>query len=124
MGRTRDDEKFEKRKLRVVFTEEELAACSKKLAKNIGKEEDLYEEKKTVVADFNAKIKEVNEVVRKLADDVRQGSEERDVKCQWKLDTPKAGLKVLVRLDTGEVVEQKSMELFDGIDKSEDGEGE
>lgn len=66
-------------------------------------------EKKDFNDQINNQIKGASARIRDLATNLRRGSEERLVDCEWRFGIPDKNSKVLVRLDTDEVVETKAL---------------
>jgi hypothetical protein len=83
-------------------TTELLAAMSAKDA--------LVAKKSLQTAEINAEIKTAQKVVRELSDNLKDGSEERDVECVEVHDFSRNTV-TLRRLDTNEVVEERAMSL-------------
>ena len=97
-----------------ILTEEEFAQKGKDLADLLQEIYQAEEEKKAAAADANGKIKEMEVAAQLLTGVINGGTEEREVECLWRKDTPKAGMMSLFRQDTQKFVEKKEMELFDG----------
>lgn len=89
--------------LPVILTQEELIDRSRKLAKANQDNTELENQKKDVVADFNAQAKKIESILGMLSRIVSTGKEYRDVKCVWTFNYTQ-GYKELKRLDTEEIV--------------------
>jgi len=95
--------------LKYTFTDEELLALSKTMAK---KNQDLGEveaDKKRIVADFGAKVQTFESEIATLARKVYSGYEHRNVECEVTYHTPEIGMKTITRTDTGEIVREEAM---------------
>lgn len=68
----------------------------------------LKNEKKAVDSDLNAKIKKTETKLSELTDAVLHGQETSSVECQWEYDYTN-GVKRLIRLDTGVIVEHGTL---------------
>lgn len=68
----------------------------------------LKEEKKEVDADLNGKIKGVEVRLSRLTNAVLHGNEDASVECQWQHDYTN-GIKRLIRLDTGVVIDHSEL---------------
>lgn len=87
---------------------DEYMEKARKLANLEQDKEALELEKKESNADFNARTKKIEADIGVLTRVVSSGEEHREVDCLWKFNWP-VGEKVLVRLDTGEVVRTESI---------------
>ena len=95
--------------LKYTFTDEELLALSKTMAK---KNQDLGEveaDKKRIVADFAAKVQAFESEIATLARKVYSGYEHRNVECEVTYHAPEIGMKTITRTDTGEIVREEAM---------------
>jgi hypothetical protein len=97
------------RHVQVYLSPEEKAEFGRQLARNAADLETLEDRKKQVASEFKAKIDAANAEIFKTARLLNNGYEYRDVKCDVQYDTPRKGLKRIVRMDTGEVVEEIPM---------------
>jgi len=87
------------RELRVVLTpEERIERAIEHRQKN--------DELNVLKADFAADTKSRKQTMRKLMDSAANGYEHREVSCDERRDLD-AGRVTVVRLDTGEVIEQR-----------------
>lgn len=94
--------------LPVILTQEELIDRSRKLAKANQDNTELENQKKDVVADFNAQAKKIESILGMLSRIVSTGKEYRDVKCVWTFNYTQ-GYKELKRLDTDEIVRHQEL---------------
>ena len=90
--------------LRCEFSDEEITQAAKDLAKANQMKSTLEQRKKEVDASLKADIESQNSTIARLAQMISVGFEYRDVECRVDLDTPEAGRKTIIRLDTGEEV--------------------
>lgn len=91
-----------------VMTDAERIAKGELLARMAFELGDLEEAKAAATRDFGNRIKNLKTEQGKVADDVRSGTEMRDVECVEKPDW-KEYLVTIVRCDTGEVVRRRPM---------------
>ena len=97
------------RSLPVRFTEDQVHQFSEDLAEKVSKLTQLEDEKKQVASDYKSRIEDVTAEVKKLARYVTQKQEFQMVECYAELDSPRHGVKTVVRTDTGEVVGEETM---------------
>jgi len=95
--------------LRYNFSESEIKEFSKKLAYENKQLEELEEAKKTVAAEFSSKIQSAKSQISKLATNINNGYDYREIKCEILFDVPETGYKTIKRLDTNEVVRVEEM---------------
>ena len=95
------------------FTEEEKAEVASSLAQANQSRAELEEKKAQVMAEFKSQITATEAIIAKESRRYNNGYEYRDIECSIALDSPKAGLKTIVRLDTGEFVRQVEMSAED-----------
>ena len=69
----------------------------------------LEEEKKSIASNFTSRISEKEARRSRLSNSVSDGFEFREILCDIKYNSPKDGLKQVVRKDNGEVVEELPM---------------
>jgi len=92
------------RSLQYDFTPDELADMSKRLANEIGAIESLEDDKETANKEFKEQIAFHATAAKGLAKQIRAGYEHRFLPCRVLWNSPLAGEKTIVRLDTGEQV--------------------
>ena len=92
------------RELPCELTDAQALVIARELARAKGRKYDLDAKKKEVVAEYTAQIKGVDAEVELLNRRVATNSEQRQVKCEWRMDWNLMEKK-LVRLDT-DVVEK------------------
>ncbi len=113
----------EVKELPCLLTNEELADLSMTLAAKTMEVTELEERKKSVAADYKAKIDQLSADNNVVARKIGTKSELRKVECRWEYDWS-AGKKTLFRTDTGEQIAQdfiKEHEMqthFDDLKKS------
>lgn len=95
------------------LTEEEKAETANKLALNVAEYNEVEEDKKAVVQNYNERLKLLRTLQTKWAKEVETGLEERPVVCEWDYHSPERGQKRLIRQDTFEVVEVQRMTEYD-----------
>lgn len=108
-----------KKCLPVKLTKEELASISKQLSRENIEKEQVDNSKKEVMADFTAQIKRHESSISRLSLLISKEEEYRDVDCVWELDFKK-NIKVLRRVDTKEIIDEKDITQEDRQRKLED----
>ena len=99
--------KTDTRRLRYDFTAIETHDMAMQIAHDLKAVEKVEHEKSVKVAEFNAKIKELNVNIDKNASLVESGFEDRDVVCDILYHHPVQGRKTLVRRDGRGSFEEK-----------------
>lgn len=92
--------------LKCYFTEDEMKEFMDKLASSVMEKQTLVDEKKSVVSDYTARINEKDATINRVASNIRNGYEHREVKCQITYDFDRR-IKTFAREDTGEVVQEE-----------------
>lgn len=95
--------------LKCDFTDSEIAEAAKELARANSRKASIEQQKKDVDAQLKSEIVAQETIIGRLAAQINTGSEYRNVECRVELDTPEAGKKRTIRLDTGEEVSVKAM---------------
>ncbi len=95
--------------LKCDFTDTEIADAAKELARANARKSSIEQQKKDVDAQLKSEIVAQETIIGRLSAQINTGSEYRNVECRIELDTPEAGQKRVVRLDTGEEVSVKRM---------------
>lgn len=95
--------------LRYEFTDTEIADAARDLATANRKRSSLEQRKKEVDSAIKAEIEAENSIIGRLSNLIATGYEYRDIEVRIELDTPEAGKKRIVRMDTGEEVAVKPM---------------
>lgn len=116
--------------LRHTFTEKETLGLARTLAEKNNELTQAEEEKKSVTSQLKARIDGISARVTEISTKITTGYEYRPTKCTVKYHTPRAGMKSLIRDDTGEVFEtadmtdaEKQGELPLGVDKGKQESG-
>jgi len=94
--------------LKVQLTNDEILSAAESLAKTLDELGSLEDDKKSLVESFKAKITEAEARTTQYKAKVRDKYEWRPVDCEETMD-PAAGTVVVKRLDTDEVIEERSM---------------
>jgi hypothetical protein len=94
--------------LRYTFTAEERQQLGQDLAQTLGEQSGIQEDLEAIKAQFKSKLSEVSGRVNAIANKVRSGYEMRSFKVEKRMDL-KAGTYTVVRLDTGEVIEERPL---------------
>jgi hypothetical protein len=92
-----------------VFSQDEIRALGEALAREAQAIVDLRDRKKTMVAAVSAQIQAANERAVNLATKINVGFELREVECLVLLETPRPGMKRIVRMDTNETIRDEPM---------------
>lgn len=95
--------------LKYQFSEEETRENGKSLARKNQELTELELKKKQLTSDLKAEAESCTAAAAKLARWVNDEYDFRMVDCEVVLDSPEAGIKTMVRLDTGEVVKSEKM---------------
>ena len=94
--------------LKVMLTQKEVAEASQKLAYAVQKLAGLEDERKAAASNFKRQIEEVQAQQARLSDIVASESDWKPVDCERVLDWDSKMVSV-VRLDTGEMIENRAM---------------
>lgn len=94
------------RQVAVKLTNEEKLLKAQEVAELVAEVGRLEDEKKSVGSDFKARIDERNASMRRLAYQLRSGTELREVECFERLKAHKDKVEI-VRTDTLEVVSER-----------------
>ncbi len=97
------------RELPVKLTDAEIIKYAKELSKNNSDWAEVELQKKSASADFQARINRLKSEIEVVGLKVSTGVEYRSVDCTWNFNTPKKGLKSLIRTDTGQNVAQEKL---------------
>lgn len=95
--------------LRCEFTTEEINEKAKQLANENRNYTEIENDKKSVTADFGARLAESKAKIDRLANHINSGYELRRVNVEVRMHDPEEGKKTVVRLDTNETVEILNM---------------
>lgn len=101
--------RIEKRELRCVLSDDEIAVAAKESARLVSQIVRLKGDKKTVMKNFTTEIDWREAKVTSLSTAIDVGHIDREVDVKVLFDDPKVGQKTSCRLDTGEVLETTYM---------------
>jgi hypothetical protein len=99
---------MEYRTLAVALTDDELKQKGDILVCRIQERDDVEQARKAAADGFKEHLKEIGGDISSLARQVRTRQEERVVTCMWERDDSRYAM-ILVRQDTGELVETRPM---------------
>lgn len=92
-----------------ALTDEEVQSCGRMLGETVSQIDDTQETRTATMKEFKERLVGLNETQRKLARIIRNRVENRMVMCVVQFHTPAEGIKRIVRGDTGEVVDERTM---------------
>ena len=101
--------KEEVRRLMCQLTEEEYQNKSKELSRLIREKAAHEEQKRTFAQYYKELIDKTQKYIEDILPVVESGEEERPVHCRIEFNVPENGLKTVIRLDTGEMIETCDM---------------
>jgi hypothetical protein len=97
--------------IKYTFKPNEILGLGESLAREAQNVFDLREQKANVAASMAASIKAANSRVADLTQKINNGYEMREVECLAMLETPRPGMKRIIRLDTNEMVREEAMTM-------------
>jgi hypothetical protein len=97
--------------IRHVFSEDEKRGLGEELAQEVQKVLDLRADKAMVVSELGSQIKTGETRIAEVSLKLNQGFEIRDVECAFMMDTPRVGMKTLIRVDNSADVRIEAMTL-------------
>jgi len=100
-----EEEKLETHFLKCVFTEAEVLAFGRELAKLTEEANDTKAAKAAATAQYGGVLKRLEGEIELLGRKVRTGAEHRNVECRVLNYEPRRKSKTLMRIDTGEIFE-------------------
>jgi hypothetical protein len=110
--------------LKCNFTEEERNTMARQVTELISKKAEAEGKLKSVSTQIKSEIAGIDAEMAKVSEMVRSGYEYRNVDCEVRSDYVAARV-VIIRLDSGEIVEDRPMrmeetqrELFRGEDRA------
>ena len=103
------NEKHTTEAVRYQFDHVELFDLGQLLARQAAQVFEIERHKKDVVKSLGAEIEHAHNLVANTAQKINAGYEMREVECLITLNRPKAGMKEIVRIDTGEIVREEAM---------------
>jgi hypothetical protein len=93
------------------FSDDELLALGKQLARANQEIYDLRTEKKAATSSLNASIGAAEKTAAELTMKIERKAEMREVEVVPVMDKPRTGLKTMIRADTGEELRVAVMSL-------------
>jgi hypothetical protein len=112
-----------KRTLKYEFPDPEKLEMGKEMAQLDRDIKLLEEEKKSTVSGYVSRINEKEARRTRLSNNIADGFDHREIECEIKYNSPKDGVKQVIRKDSKEVVEEISMtpeELQEEMDFKEE----
>lgn len=97
--------------IKYSFATDEILAFGEALAREAQIVIDLREQKSSTMAELTAQVKAANRRVAEIAEKINNGYEMREVECMAIMETPRPGMKRIIRLDTNESVRDEPMTL-------------
>ena len=97
--------------IKYTFGSTEIRELGESLAREAQTVFDLKAQKKSTNAAMGASIEAANNRVADLTTKINNGYEMREVECLAMLETPRAGMKRIIRLDTNETVREEAMTM-------------
>lgn len=97
--------------VKFTFGASDIQELGQKLARETQNVYDLEKEKKELDAVLAAKIKAANNRVAEVAEKLNNGYEMREVEVLVLYDTPRSGIKRLIRIDNNEQLREEAMTL-------------
>jgi len=97
--------------IKYAFSPTEIRELGEALAREAQTVFDLRDKKATTMAALAASIKAANSRVADLTTKINNGFELREVECMALLETPRPGLKRIIRIDNNETIREEPMTL-------------
>jgi hypothetical protein len=91
-----------------ALTDEERRVAANSLAKTLSELEDVEKERKVVNSSFKTKYDGLKRKIAYLGSSVLTGEDQRSIECT-RITNYTKGTMVLIRVDTGQVVEERSL---------------
>ncbi len=107
---SKPDKKIEMQ-LRHTFTPNETIEIARKMAESSRELAQAEDEKKAVTSQLKAKVDGISARVTEYAGKINAGFEYRNTQVLVKYNTPKTGVKRMVRLDTNENIGDEDMSM-------------
>jgi hypothetical protein len=95
--------------VKYTFSQDEIRELGEALAREAQTVFDLRDQKKTVGAELAASIKSAEHRVGDLTDRINNGYELREVECMVMMETPRPGMKRIIRIDNNEMIRDEPM---------------
>jgi hypothetical protein len=97
--------------IKYTFSSDEIRELGEGLAREAQTVFDLREQKANTVAALSASIKAAEQRVGDITHKINNGYELREVECLMVMETPRPGMKRIIRLDTNETVREEAMTM-------------
>ena len=97
--------------IKYTFNNSEIRELGEGLARENQTVIDLKAQKKAVTAEMGAQVEAANKRVADLSTKINNGYELREVECLALMETPRAGMKRIIRIDTNETVREEAMTM-------------
>jgi len=97
--------------IKYTFGKDEIRELGESLAHEAQTVFDLKAQKKSTNTSMNASIENANNRVADLTTKINNGYELREVECLVMMETPRAGMKTIIRIDTNEKVREEAMTM-------------
>ncbi len=98
-----------KKYLKYTFTEDEIKELGRSLAKVFSDHSEAEGRLKSVSTQIKAEITSLEGIMTMVSEKIRSGYEHRNIDCKKEFDY-RLGSVTIIRLDTGEVVEERPMD--------------
>jgi len=95
--------------VKYIFDPTEIKELGEALAREAQTVFDLKDRKSSVDAELTAQIKAANSRVAELTTKINSGFELREVECMVLMETPRPGMKRIIRLDDNSIVREEAM---------------
>jgi hypothetical protein len=95
--------------VKYTFSGDEIRELGEALAREAQNVFDLRERKSSVTAELAGAIKLANGRVAELTNRINNGYELREVECMLMMETPRPGMKRIIRVDTNEPLRDEPM---------------
>lgn len=102
-----------KEEVRVKLYQSDVGRLGKELAEVTQERNQLEARRGELQSTLASQIKAFNVKINELSSKINQGYEMREVECIWLMDTPRTGLKTLVRKDNNEELRSETMTQAD-----------
>ena len=95
--------------VKYTFSRDEIRELGETLARESQNVFDLRERKKASNAELGASIKSAENRVGDLTDKINNGYEMREIECLVLMETPRPGMKRIIRADNNEQLRDEAM---------------
>ena len=97
--------------IKYTFNNSEIRELGESLARENQTVIDLKAQKKALVAQLTGQIEAATNRVADTSTKINNGFEMREVECLALMETPRAGMKRIIRLDNNETVREEAMTM-------------